>query len=289
MITILECEPTIEGMLSAIYEAWTRAKVCGHDALRIGLHADGEWEPELFCNHEIIATDGERAAKLAESIVRRISLATFETVKYLSLCEDEGRGDLIYRFLIRAFKYGAGVIKRLDDPVIARVFKTERAFLNEAHYHNEFIRFEETSEGILLARIEPKGNVLPMIMPHFADRFPGERLMIIDVGKNLAAAKMPGEPPIYFEMTPEEIRAADQAHEDSEFFANLWRTYFNTVAIRERVNYNLQRNLLRIRYRKHLTEFNSPAADTGSVRSVSFDEMETNDGDRKKISCCETA
>ncbi len=255
MVTVLECEPTLEGMLSAICEAWTRARVCGHDALRIGLHADGEWEPELFCDHEIIETDFDRAGKLAKSIVRRISLSTFETVKYLSLCEDGERGDLIYRFLIRAFKYGPTVINRLEDPVISRVFKTQRAFLNEAHYHNEFIRFEETSEGILLARIEPKGNVLPVIMPHFADRFPDERLMIIDVGKNIAAAKMPGEPYIFFEMTPEEVRAADLAHEADEFCANLWRTYFNTVAIKERVNYNLQRNMLRLRYRKHLTEF----------------------------------
>jgi len=36
---------------------------------------------------------------------------------------------------------------------------------------------------------------------------------------------------------------------------DLWKTFFKTVAITERINKKLQRNNLPLHHRKHMTEF----------------------------------
>ena len=38
-------------------------------------------------------------------------------------------------------------------------------------------------------------------------------------------------------------------------FIDLWKDFFNTIGIKERANYQCQRNLMPLWYRKHMTEF----------------------------------
>ena len=42
--------------------------------------------------------------------------------------------------------------------------------------------------------------------------------------------------------------------EDEQLFQQLWRTYFKTIAIKERINPKLHRQNLPVRFWKYLTE-----------------------------------
>lgn len=44
-----------------------------------------------------------------------------------------------------------------------------------------FVRFAESREGTLVAFMQPKAQLLPVLAPHFADRLPGENWVIVDV------------------------------------------------------------------------------------------------------------
>ena len=44
-------------------------------------------------------------------------------------------------------------------------------------------------------------------------------------------------------------------HSDRRSVYDLWKDFFNTIGIKERENYQCQRNLMPLWYRKHMTEF----------------------------------
>lgn len=91
-----------------------------------------------------------------------------------SLSQDEERADKIYRFLIIAFALGPTVADQLQVPEVQEIFRLCRFVGNESHLMTEFLRFIQTPLGVLVSRIGPKNDVLPLISPHFADRLPSE-------------------------------------------------------------------------------------------------------------------
>ena len=44
-----------------------------------------------------------------------------------------------------------------------------------------FVRFEELTDGLYLARIEPQYDVLPLITRHFRSRYPQQQWAIFDM------------------------------------------------------------------------------------------------------------
>ena len=143
----------------------------------------------------------------------------------------------------------------LSDPYVHRVFELARNVANEAHYHVEFLRFCELKGGVLLARIGPKNNIVTFITPHFADRLPLENFVIQDENRNIFAVHPAGKD--WFLVTGQErMQIAEMpVSEGEEKYGELFCHFFHTIAIKERKNLGLQRNMLPIRYRKYMTEF----------------------------------
>ena len=136
-----------------------------------------------------------------------------------------------------------------------RVFELARFTANEAHYHVEFLRFKELENGILYAEIGPKNNILTFIMPHFADRLPLENFVIYDEIRNIYAMH-PARGEWYLVYGEEGIRQAEHHFSEGEKkYSELFYSFFHTIAIKERNNYGLQRNMLPLRYREYMTEF----------------------------------
>ena len=43
--------------------------------------------------------------------------------------------------------------------------------------------------------------------------------------------------------------------EEEAAYQSMWKAFFNSISIEARENKKLQRNMLRLHYRKHMTEF----------------------------------
>lgn len=105
---------------------------------------------------------------------------------------------------------------------------------------------------ILYAKIRPKSNVLAMVAPHFADRLPSENFLILDVGHSIAAVH-PADRPWF--LTPLTKEQADMLlAQNADQYPDLWKTFYHMIAIKERKNPKLQRNMLPLRYREFMTE-----------------------------------
>ena len=250
------CDNSIDGIFTAIYLAWSSKH--GHSNLKIEEKSEGSKYSniELFAEYLAVDTDSELANKVGRSIKEKISEEAYEMSCRVALSDYTGKADLIYRFLILGFAIGAKITEHLSNEIVNMVFKVNKNVMNEAGHLLGFIRFSEQDNGLLTSIIHPKNNVLTLVTPHFADRLPTERFLIYDGNRKLAALHVPNTPWIIAEVpdiNQDRVREVS-AYEDH--YREMWISFFDHIAIKERVNPKLQMSNLPLRFRGDMTEFN---------------------------------
>ena len=234
--TVYLCDDDLDSIFTAVYDAWASRK--GHNHVRLQMNRTATME--LFCDYITVVPNAAKAESVSRSIRRKISTKAWHMVYRAAMSPEDSRADDIYRFLIGGFYYGACVVDMLAEPAVRRLQELNRNIANETHYHKEFLRFDATAEGILFARIRPKGNILTMLTPHFADRLSGENFLILDVGRRLAAVHPAGQDWYLASLSREQAESFLSQKPDE--YRDLWKTFYDTIAIEEHKNPLLQRN-----------------------------------------------
>lgn len=249
--TIYLCEDSFENILTAVYLGWSSRK--GHSHVRLQLRQTADVED--FCNYHIVETDFEQAEKVSRSIEHKISREAWLLVYRASLSWDPQKADAIYRFLVGGFHYGRKVTQMLAEPAVQKIFELNRQVSNESHFFREFIHFDTMDNQILLSRIRPKSNVLPMIAPYFADRLSQDNFLLLDMERRLAAVHRADRP--WFLTSLFDDEAETLLAPDPEVYRNLWKTFYHSIAIEERKTPSLHKILLPLRYRDAASECGS--------------------------------
>ena len=250
--TIYLCEDTPDGVFTAIYDAW--AAHIPDDKLK--LRTEQMHSYELFSDYVYTQTDYAKAVKVARSVSRKISREAYDMMYKAALSYEEDKIDAIYRFLKLGFRYGAEVINMHGRPEVCRIFEIQRNVGNEAHSFREFLRFHDSDNGILIAKICPKNQVLPMLGTHFSDRFPEEHFVIIDEVHEMGVFHQRRQEWFLSPLTEEAIARIWATCENADY-EKLWKTFFRTIAIKERENYRCQRTMCALRFRDYMLEFDS--------------------------------
>lgn len=251
------CDDSIDGIFSAIYLAWSSRY--GHANIKIEEKAEGSKYSniELFAEYIAVDTDHSLSSKVSKSIRDKISQAAYEMVCRVALSDYQGKADLIYRFLILGFAIGSSVTEHMSNEVVNNIFRINKNVGNEAHHLLGFIRFSEQENGLLTSVIHPKNNVLTLVTPHFADRLPQERFLIYDENRKLATFHVPGNSWILAQVPEIDQEKLEEITVKEDDYRDLWKAFFEHIAIKERENFKLQRNNLPLRFRQDMTEFKS--------------------------------
>lgn len=249
------CDDSIDGIFTAIYLAWSSRY--GHANIKIEEKCEGSKYSniELFSEYIAVDTDMELSSKVAASIKTKISEEAFEMTCRVALSDYLGKADLIYRFLILGFSVGGSITECMNNEVVNRFFRVNHYVGREAYHFIEFIRFSEQENGLLASVIHPKSNVLTLIVPHFADRFPMERFLIYDGNRKLAAFHIPGKPWFMAQVPEIDGEGLNRISLVEDDYRDLWKIFFENIAIEDRINYKLQRGNLPLRFRRDMTEF----------------------------------
>jgi len=192
------------------------------------------------------------AKKVEASISRVISNEALQLVRLCYLSREENREIMILEFLRMGYKIGATVTGMLSHDTVRAVTKTAQAVSRESNYYKEFLRFSDYNNA-LVATIEPKNYVLPLIYNHFCDRFPGERFLIYDKRHKCAFVYQSGEKRLF----PLEHLELPEPDAKEEMYRELWKRFYDTIAIEGRINLKLRMNNMPKRYWSHMTEFQS--------------------------------
>lgn len=254
--TILVCEDSMEGVLTAVYCAYEWK--LNHRTTKI---QTGEADLCLFATYREVGTDPVRAAKVASTIRRRFGDDAWEDICHALAAEDPGKGQAVYQTIVAGLegKIRGRLMGGLANEDIRRVFELSRRVSHEANRMKQFLRFREVEGGILFARIEPGANVMELIMPHFADRFPLENFVIADTRRAVAGIHAARKEwfLIHMDQRTAEQMESMEAHytaREKEMTA-LFRQFCHSVGIRERANSRLQQQFLPLKYRGFMTEF----------------------------------
>ena len=249
------CDNNIDGIFTAIYLAWSSRY--GHANIKIEEKYEGSKYSniELFAEYIVVDTDPVLAEKVAAAVRRKISEEAYEMLFRVALSDYNGKADLIYRFLILGFAIGPQITEHLSNEVVKKVFRINKNVGGEAHHLLGFIRFSQQDNGLLISVIKPKNNVLTLVTPHFADRLRQERFMIYDEGRKMATFHIPGRQWILARVPKLDQDRLEEISIKEDEYRDLWKAFFNHIAIKERTNYKLQRNNLPLRFRSNMTEF----------------------------------
>jgi len=226
---------------------------CVHESiykkeLPLAIAAEKEVQPSLY-THKFIDVDFEKAKKVRVSVRRNISPRALEIVETVFLCHHSDKEIALLNFLITAFRVGPKAPFMLGEASVAKVLDMEKHIGGEAHLLKGFIRFADYG-NMLAATISPKNFVLPLLAMHFIGRFPEENFMIYD--KTHKAALIYQDKKI--EITTVEEITFQQENETELHYQALWKQFYKTIGIKERLNPKCRMTLMPKRYWENMVE-----------------------------------
>lgn len=250
-MTVYTCEAEWDAMLTCIYVAWASRK--GHKNVKLALEPIGQYS--FMEEYVHVDPDPDKARSVMNSIINKISPEVYDELAFSSMAYEEDVLDNIYRVLVLGFAYGPNILKMVHIPEVMRNVQIRKRVGNESHKFVEFLRFHEIKKSVYVAHIEPKSRVVASVATHFADRMPSEHWMIVDDVHQVAAVH-PKDAPFYlWKLTNEEFENLKRTESENDEYTDMWKVFFDNIAIKERENPRCQTNLFPKWTRKHAVEF----------------------------------
>ncbi|HIT53152.1 MAG TPA: TIGR03915 family putative DNA repair protein [Candidatus Fimivicinus intestinavium] len=232
-----------EGLLCCVFESFEKKE------RPLSIRPEGGEQLTLY-PQRIIRTELSKARRVEAGVRAKASNRAGRLVElgYYTCCEEKEL--LILDFIRLAMRYGQRVLSMLADDTVNRLNRAVQKLRNEAHQYREFVRFSVQDNGVMTAVIEPQNFVLPLIAPHFCDRYPHEAFLIYDETHGAALVATPGKHAI----VPAERYEEPEAGEEELAFRALWKLFYDTIAIEGRENPRCRMTHMPQRFWKHMPE-----------------------------------
>lgn len=208
-------------------------------------------EPDDIKNNEYIPNLLDEVINLKQDFnnlneFKKFDKSIIHACYYTFLSNKENKEMLMYTFLKNALKYKENVFKYRNIDEINEVIKTTKYVGGEAHKLKGFLRFKK-AQNFYYASYESTNNVLPILANHFKNRLATEYWIIKDETRNTYAI-YDLKKITYLKNSSLELNFVDSEFED------LWKTFFKTIAIKERKNLKCQMNFMPKKYWSHMLE-----------------------------------
>lgn len=252
-MTTFRYDKSFEGLLCVVFEAYT---------LKLFpeiLVAEKEPLP-LFADHIItIATDESKASRVWKGLEKKLTQGGLSFITMTWLSELPEVDILLFRYIRKTLDSPQSIELNFGDPDILEVSKIWKKVSNEKSRIIQFTRFQKTIDNIFFAPIEPVHNVLSLVINHFKDRFADQKWIIYDMKRDYGYFyDLSTVTEIHFENKPTSSSSGklneDLLAEDEKMFQKLWKEYFKSITIKERINPKLHRQNLPVRFWKYLPE-----------------------------------
>lgn len=240
---IYRYDGSFDGLLCCVFASYDKKEI------PMDILPPGAVEPLLFPVENII-TDAVKAERVLRSIPLKMGSLALDFVRraFLTcLCRKEL---YILQFLRLGYHHGAAVMNMLTDEVVHTLSKAVKHLEKERERYSGFLRFS-VYDQVLVAQMEPKNLVLPLLAQHFCTRYPQERFLIYDKTHGMGLVYKPYQSAVIpiEELDLPEPDAAEQSYRE------LWQLFYRTIEIQGRHNPTGRLNHMPKRYWKYLTEF----------------------------------
>lgn len=245
-------DKTFEGLLTAIFDAYSR-KTFPDRLLGIG-----EIAPMFMTEEYTVTTEADKSVRVWTSLENKMSKLARNMLTYTWLSETEGSDELLFRYIRKTFDSKTPIETNFADTDILEVHQLAKKVSHEVLYIKQFVRFQKAADDIFFAPISPRHNALPLAIEHFKDRFSDQKWVIYDIKRRygyyydlntMVEMTLDNDEHLLSGKLDEELMA-----DDEKLFQELWKGYFKSMTIKERINLKLQRQHMPKRFWKYLTE-----------------------------------
>lgn len=240
---IFQYDGSFDGFLCCVFESYV------HKEFPTAFYSDEEVCILSFYSVRTVNTVEEHAQRVYRSLVKASPAAAQLTRKAFLTCLDQKELHL-YRFIRKLYKDGPGFLKNQADEAYHPIAGAVRHMMGEVEKLRGFVRFSDYS-GVLGAEIEPKNRVLPLLRQHFCSRYANESFFIYDRNHKELLLYSKGRSRI---LSVDSLQLSLPGEEEVHYRA-LWKRFYDTIAIKERMNPRCQNTFLPKRYRGTMTEF----------------------------------
>ncbi len=235
---ITDC--TFNGILTAVYKSF---KNKSEDLLSTKLN----YQPSFFYNQEEVVTDEKKAEYIKNALIK-ISAKTFKELEIAFKSDDASKDSTIYKCALKTLNNQKNLLENFKDVDFFNLNKLTSAVKLEAHRFTGFIRFSKTKDGVFYSKFEPTNDIIDTILPHFKQRFYNMPFVLHDVKRGVMIAS--------YKKQTKKVFNCYKAINLSDEYAKLFKTYYDTIFIKQRQNLKQMLNYMPKKYHKNLVEKN---------------------------------
>lgn len=222
---------SLEGYLTCVFTAFERKET------PVSIVSQDFGQMSFFSEDEFIDTSIPKAARVLKGLQQKLGRDEAERIKLAFLSDDPQRGIKLLKYIQIAMRKGRYAFCDHTNTIVAEYEKLWRRVSNERHSMLQFARFRELEGGIYFSKINPNANVVPVMMEHFARRFNTQPFMIYDEVHHIAGISQNGE----WQLVAVDNLDLPATTNGEESYRAMWRTFYDTICNRERLNPNLRR------------------------------------------------
>jgi len=236
---------SFEGLLSVVFDIYATKKM--PDCIQEEHLFQANLDQQIF----LITTDVKKAQRVENGIIKKCGKYTWEKITKAFLSNELDKGMIIFRYIFVALKVGRNVHECLaqDDVLNLEnlIFRIHREFERWIG----FIRFSKMEQNFYYAAYKPKANITPLLMPFFTDRLTDQPFLIHDTTRNIVGVYTLNE---WYLIETTDFTLPEYSDDEQEY-VQIWKTFYETVAIPERRNKRCQQTFMPLWYRANMTEF----------------------------------
>lgn len=252
-MTIYIYDRTFEGLLTALFDAYSRKSF--PDLLL----SEGESLPLFYQKKVTIYTDGQKSERVWKGLQKKLSATAQSCLMTSWLSELPGIDMLLFRYMRKTIDAPEPIELNFGDPDVLEISKIWKKVSREHHHILQFLRFQKALDGTFFAAMEPLYNVLPLALSHLKSRFSDQKWLVYDLKREYGYYYDLKEiREVRFEEKEQHVLTGLLSEEvmdqDEKLFQQLWKEYFKSIGIKERINPKLHKQNMPARFWKYMTE-----------------------------------
>lgn len=240
------------GFFSAVFEIYE------YKISDVVINKHDEATGSLFGTMHTVVADDAKAQRVITKLRQKLTPKGFQQLYKNFLSEEKAVENVIFRYIQYIISSKVSVENDYSNADVLYLQQLARKVHREKHRMEAFVRFQLTKDELFYAIIQPDYNVLPLILPHFKNRYADQRWLIYDALRKYGIyydLNEVTEVQINFSYDLQSKELIASIYDESEqLYQALWQQYFSSVNIKARKNTKLHIQHMPKRYWKYLIE-----------------------------------